>query len=277
MAGLAGKRMLSAGVAVLALGLAGCGSKSATNAGAAATTVAPSTTSTTEAQSRTTRRSRSTSAATPGVTPAEQHRAEKLLRDDDRRPREVRRHRPTAIAAGYRSIGDALTGDEHYVKWSYVERRSHPRPDAARVARLRDTATASSRSRPRCTCCRSAAASPTCPTSAARSRSGTCTSDLCLTDDPTQKMLAGLRRGRRQVPGRARRRPATRRCCTCGSCRTRADRSPRSKASAPARCRPARPRLCDTAHGEASADARWVELRWRPYFAAGGRSTPSTT
>jgi hypothetical protein len=27
----------------------------------------------------------------------------------------------TAYAAGYRSIGDALTGDEHYVKWAYVD------------------------------------------------------------------------------------------------------------------------------------------------------------
>src|SRR5205823_158730 len=26
-----------------------------------------------------------------------------------------------AYAAGYRSIGDALTGDEHYVNWSYVD------------------------------------------------------------------------------------------------------------------------------------------------------------
>ena len=26
-----------------------------------------------------------------------------------------------AYAAGYRSIGDAVTGDEHYVKWSYVD------------------------------------------------------------------------------------------------------------------------------------------------------------
>jgi hypothetical protein len=56
---------------------------------------------------------------TPGVTHAEQMRAEKLVRTtladipkyDD----------PTvAQAAGYRSIGDGVTGDEHYVKWSYV-------------------------------------------------------------------------------------------------------------------------------------------------------------
>jgi hypothetical protein len=59
-------------------------------------------------------------AGTPGVTHAEQMRAEKLLHTtitdlpkyDD----------PVAAqAAGYRSIGDAVTGDEHFVKWSYVD------------------------------------------------------------------------------------------------------------------------------------------------------------
>jgi hypothetical protein len=57
---------------------------------------------------------------TPGVTPAEQHRAEQLLRATIVDLRKF----PTpaqAIAAGYRSIGDSLTGDEHYVKWSDVD------------------------------------------------------------------------------------------------------------------------------------------------------------
>ena len=56
---------------------------------------------------------------TPGVTPAEQLRAERLIAKTItdlalfRTPAE-------AYAAGYRSIGDSLTGDEHYVNWSYV-------------------------------------------------------------------------------------------------------------------------------------------------------------
>ena len=56
----------------------------------------------------------------PGVTPAEQHRAERLV---EATIAELK-HFTTpaeAYAAGYRSIGDALTGDEHYVKWSYVD------------------------------------------------------------------------------------------------------------------------------------------------------------
>jgi len=54
------------------------------------------------------------------VTPAELNRAETLL---DETITDLKRFEyPTeAFAAGYRSIGDALTGDEHYVNWSYVD------------------------------------------------------------------------------------------------------------------------------------------------------------
>jgi len=56
----------------------------------------------------------------PGVTPAERARAEKLVRD-------TLLYLPhyadtaTAYREGYRSIGDAGTGDEHYVKFSYAD------------------------------------------------------------------------------------------------------------------------------------------------------------
>src|SRR5260221_1919885 len=51
----------------------------------------------------------------PGVTPAEQARAEQLVRDT---LRDLPKYASvaTAYADGYRSIGDAITGDEHYVK-----------------------------------------------------------------------------------------------------------------------------------------------------------------
>jgi hypothetical protein len=56
---------------------------------------------------------------TPGVTPAEQLRAEQLIRDTLRDlPHYANPN--TAFAEGYRSIGDAVTGDEHYVKWAYL-------------------------------------------------------------------------------------------------------------------------------------------------------------
>jgi hypothetical protein len=57
---------------------------------------------------------------TPGVTPEEQARAEALVRS-------TLQYLPkysdpaVAYAAGYRSIGDGITGDEHYVNWSYLD------------------------------------------------------------------------------------------------------------------------------------------------------------
>jgi hypothetical protein len=56
---------------------------------------------------------------TPGVTPAEQHRAEQLVRDT---LRDLPRYADytAAYADGYRSIGDSVTGYDHFVKWSYV-------------------------------------------------------------------------------------------------------------------------------------------------------------
>lgn len=56
---------------------------------------------------------------TPGVTPAEQARAEQLIRDTLRDTKKYESPQ-AAYADGYRSIGDASTGDEHYVKWAYA-------------------------------------------------------------------------------------------------------------------------------------------------------------
>jgi hypothetical protein len=57
----------------------------------------------------------------PGVTPAEQHRAEQLVRDT---LRDLPKYANVSVAyaAGYRSIGDGppYTSDEHYVNWAYV-------------------------------------------------------------------------------------------------------------------------------------------------------------
>lgn len=54
---------------------------------------------------------------TPGVSPAQLARAEQLVRDTLRDlPRFADPN--TAFSAGYRSIGDSITGDEHFVKWA---------------------------------------------------------------------------------------------------------------------------------------------------------------
>src|SRR5262249_7060044 len=54
-----------------------------------------------------------------GVSPAELRRAERLLAETIV---DIKRFQTPAMAyaAGYRSIGDAVTGDEHYVNWSYA-------------------------------------------------------------------------------------------------------------------------------------------------------------
>jgi hypothetical protein len=99
--------------------LAACGS-SAGHSGAAAptsTTRAPVATTTTTTQPRS---GRAQLRATPGVTDAQLARADHLL---DTTITDI----PTwntpakAQAAGYRTIGDSVTGDEHYVNWSYVD------------------------------------------------------------------------------------------------------------------------------------------------------------
>jgi hypothetical protein len=54
-----------------------------------------------------------------GVTPAELHRADALLAATIV---DLKRYQTPAeaYAAGYRSIGDRITGDEHYTNWSYI-------------------------------------------------------------------------------------------------------------------------------------------------------------
>ena len=70
--------------------------------------------------SRTTRRSRSTSAASPGVTPEQQARAENLIAITlVRLPKYADYH--VAERGRLRSIGDAVTGDEHFVNSRYFD------------------------------------------------------------------------------------------------------------------------------------------------------------
>ncbi len=59
-------------------------------------------------------------ASEPGVTPAELQRAEALISATIVGLKRYE-YPAEAYAAGYRSIGDASTGDEHYVNWSYVD------------------------------------------------------------------------------------------------------------------------------------------------------------
>jgi hypothetical protein len=56
---------------------------------------------------------------TPGETPAQQHASEQLVRETLKDlPRYATEQ--AAYNAGFRSIGDSVTGDEHMVNWSYL-------------------------------------------------------------------------------------------------------------------------------------------------------------
>jgi hypothetical protein len=105
-----------AGAIVLSLAAA-CGSSSTGAAHAPRSTTPPTTTTTPAAHTASVDAIRLRSE--PGVTPAELQRADKLIEDT---LKNIGRYRTPAMAyaAGYRSIGDAVTGDEHYVNWSYA-------------------------------------------------------------------------------------------------------------------------------------------------------------
>jgi hypothetical protein len=105
----------------LALVAGACGSSGSSTTGAApSSTAAPTSTSTTPARPKAYDPAKAVDlSGTPGVTPAEQHRAETLLRTTIKDLRRFE-YPSEAVAAGYRSIGDGLTGDEHFVNWSTV-------------------------------------------------------------------------------------------------------------------------------------------------------------
>jgi hypothetical protein len=182
-------------VLALALVVGACGSsgghaKSSAPA-AATTTKAPTTTSTTLAKAKPFDPTKPIDlAGTPGVTPVEQHRAETLLRQTIADLQKFATP-AAAMAAGYRSIGDALTGDEHYVNWSSVD-DGHILDPTRPESLVYENRTGTQQI---------AAAMYMLPFgsrfSDAPDVGGALTQwhvhdDLCLTDDPTQKVLAGF-------------------------------------------------------------------------------------
>ena len=169
--------------------LAGCaGSSSSPGVAAPPTTAA--TTTTAPGSNLQTRTVSINLSGTPGVTPAEQDRAQKLIEDTIVG---LRRYESPAeaYAAGYRSIGDSATGDEHYVNWSYVN-DGHildPQRPESIVYEYRDGAQ------------RAVAAMYMLPFgstfAAVPDVGGPLTQwhvhrNLCLTNNPQQKIVAGL-------------------------------------------------------------------------------------
>ena len=176
---------------------------------------------------------------TPGVTPAEQTRAETLLRatlaDLPKYDNPA-----TAEAAGYRSIGDSVTGDEHYVKWAYVNDGNilDPKKPESLVYEWRNgkqSLVAAMYMLP------FGSHFTDIPDVGGRSRSGTCTATSASPTIPMQKVVAGLTSLDGAVPAghHEGRRHAD--AARVDRARISAGRSPPSKGSARARCPPARP------------------------------------
>jgi hypothetical protein len=105
-----------------AIALGACSGSSSRTVGTSGKAAAPLDTTTTAARAETNAKVTTDGidlSGTPGVTPAQQHRAETLIR---RTIADLRRYASpaAAYAAGYRSIGDHVDA-EHYVNWSYTD------------------------------------------------------------------------------------------------------------------------------------------------------------
>ncbi|HEY3833862.1 MAG TPA: hypothetical protein VGO03_16310 [Acidimicrobiia bacterium] len=124
------------------------------------------------------------------VTPTELHRADALI---DATIKDLKRFQTPAeaYAAGYRSIGDGATGDEHYVNWSYIN-DGHIldplRPESV-VYEVRDgqqTAVAAMYQLP------FGSSFLNVPDVGGALTQWHVHQDLCLTNNPQQRVLAGI-------------------------------------------------------------------------------------
>jgi hypothetical protein len=125
-----------------------------------------------------------------GVTPAELKRADTLLAQTivDIKHFETP---AMAYAAGYRSIGDGITGDEHYVNWSYsndghILDPMRPESVVYEVRNGKQVAVAAMYQMPY------GDSFADVPDVGGALTQWHVHENLCLTDDPTQKTLAGF-------------------------------------------------------------------------------------
>ncbi len=126
----------------------------------------------------------------PGVTPVELERANNLIENTIK---DIKRFRTPAqaYAAGYRSIGDALTGDEHYVNWSYANDGhllDSKRPESVVYERIngKQRAVAAMYGMP------FGSTFADVPDVGGALTQWHVHANLCLTDNPEQRVVAGL-------------------------------------------------------------------------------------
>jgi hypothetical protein len=125
-----------------------------------------------------------------GVTPVELQRAEKLLATTIK---DLKRFQTPAqaYALGYRTIGDSITGDEHYVNWSYsndghILDPKRPESVVYEVINGKQQAVAAMYSLP------FGSTFANVPDVGGSLTQWHVHADLCLTDNPEQRVVAGL-------------------------------------------------------------------------------------
>jgi hypothetical protein len=126
----------------------------------------------------------------PGTTKVELERAETLI---ETTIKDLRRFRTPAqaYAAGYRSIGDRITGDEHYVNWSYANDGhildpTRPESVVYEVRNGKQQAVAAMYGMP------FGSTFADVPDVGGPLTQWHVHADLCLTDNPQQRVVAGL-------------------------------------------------------------------------------------
>jgi hypothetical protein len=125
-----------------------------------------------------------------GVTPVELHRAETLIATTMVALKRFATP-AQAYAAGYRSIGDAVTGDEHYVNWSYANDGhildpTRPESVVYEVRNGKQAAVAAMYALPL------GSSFADVPDVGGALTQWHVHRDLCLTDDPQQRLVVGV-------------------------------------------------------------------------------------
>ena len=190
---------------------------------------------------------------TAGVTAAQQARAENIIAVT---LADLPRWADTAVAEadGFRSIGDGITGYEHYINWAYLTDGKVLDPDHPESLVYRHDGTTKQ------LVSAMFMLEPGSTLDDVPELGGALTQwhihdDLCFTDDPVQPRVAGDHLRRRHLPGPAEEVRARSDDPRVDRRRTSAGPSPPSKGWGPARSRTARPGSATTPTAPSTASS----------------------
>ena len=179
-----------------------------------------------------------------GVTPVQLHRAETLLAKTIVGLKRFASP-AQAYAAGYRTIGDSITGDEHYVNWSYsndghILDPARPESIVYEWRNGKQTAVAAMYALPL------GSSFADVPDVGGSLTQWHVHRDLCLTDGAAAAVRVGAHDARAAGVPPVPARPATPPCCTCGTSRLPAVRSAALEGVGAGQVPAGQTRNCDT-------------------------------